>query len=372
MANEKITELECLRGFAASYVFLGHLLVAILKVESPLVRIFFQFGQEAVMVFFLLSGFVIHYSMKPDTSWRTYFVHRFRRIYPIFIIALGLSYLSACVRSGSLLGLRPWELLGNLAMLQDNAFLKPGTLVDPYFENSPFWSLSYEWWFYMLYYPLERFVADRYRLLAVLALSISGFACYFMHPNQIALFLTYFMIWWVGVEIARSYRAQLDPIPAVMKASSALGIVALCLGGRAWYAHAVDHVPLQSGMDPLLPVRHFLAAIAIVTVGMIWRRFGFIGFRAVFGWFTWLAPISYALYIIHYPIMASGILSAWPRVAQACGYIAIIIGASYLLEVHFQKAVNRFLKKFMQARSSEPIPAAALPASEPIRLSTAE
>src|SRR4051812_18131486 len=90
--QSRLFALECLRGFAASYVLLGHLLLAGLKLDHPLLRAVLQYGQEAVMLFFLLSGVVIFWSLRPETTFRQYVFQRARRIFPTFIAALALSY----------------------------------------------------------------------------------------------------------------------------------------------------------------------------------------------------------------------------------------------------------------------------------------
>jgi peptidoglycan/LPS O-acetylase OafA/YrhL len=61
-----------------------------LEIKHGLLSFLFRFGQEAVMLFFLLSGFVIYYSFSlgKDKSFQGYFQRRWLRIYPIFIFAL--------------------------------------------------------------------------------------------------------------------------------------------------------------------------------------------------------------------------------------------------------------------------------------------
>jgi len=60
------------------------------------IGILLRFGQEAVILFFLLSGFVINYSYKNgrDKSFGSYFFKRATRIFiPLFVVFL-FSYLS--------------------------------------------------------------------------------------------------------------------------------------------------------------------------------------------------------------------------------------------------------------------------------------
>jgi peptidoglycan/LPS O-acetylase OafA/YrhL len=85
--HPKIHGLESIRGLAALYVLLYHANKYLFHDRYVLLR----FGQEAVMTFFLLSGFVIAYTSletgKNPEVW-DYAVKRLRRIYPLFLIAI--------------------------------------------------------------------------------------------------------------------------------------------------------------------------------------------------------------------------------------------------------------------------------------------
>ena len=78
----KLWKLEAIRGLAALYVVVGHIYH-----DSFLIL---RFGQEAVIVFFLLSGFVIEYSHhhSRDKSFKGYFTKSVTRIYSVFIAML--------------------------------------------------------------------------------------------------------------------------------------------------------------------------------------------------------------------------------------------------------------------------------------------
>lgn len=75
---KKIAYIEAVRGFAATYVFVGHLVLNNFS-EMAHWTILFHFGQEATMVFFVLSGFVIMYSteLSADKSFCAYIGRRF-------------------------------------------------------------------------------------------------------------------------------------------------------------------------------------------------------------------------------------------------------------------------------------------------------
>src|SRR3954451_9552741 len=118
----KFEKLEALRGFAAIYVVIYHLLMPVkLQVAGFDLLFFFRFGQEAVILFFLLSGFVIKYSFErsKDKSFKNYFLKRFTRIYiPLFFVLI-LSYALQSIAAGKFIGGRTGTLVANIFMLQD-------------------------------------------------------------------------------------------------------------------------------------------------------------------------------------------------------------------------------------------------------------
>ena len=89
MKNKKLEKLEAIRGFAALYVVFFHALPQKIYLFGLNVGVLFRFGPEAVIVFFVLSGFVIKYSWQRSSnkSFRHYFSRRFIRLYiPLFFI----------------------------------------------------------------------------------------------------------------------------------------------------------------------------------------------------------------------------------------------------------------------------------------------
>jgi peptidoglycan/LPS O-acetylase OafA/YrhL len=137
-SGHKLYKLEALRGLAAFYVVLHHALPHKYLVGGFNAYNFFRFGQEAVILFFLLSGFVIKYShsFSKDKSFRQYFLKRFLRIYVPLICVFGVSYLILSLAAGSLIDPNLGQLFGNLFMLQDWAKVKPHVIVDPYLANN--------------------------------------------------------------------------------------------------------------------------------------------------------------------------------------------------------------------------------------------
>jgi len=301
--QSKLVELEALRGFAALYVLLHHALP--LEAIHPFVALPFRFGQEAVILFFLVSGYVIHRSW--PGALRKYAIARVLRIYPIFFFALALSYACASVSAGALLPPDLASLAGNLLMLQDRA--REGGIVTPYMGNAPLWSLSYEVFFYVAYAAAMR--TGRPHAVALVASSV-GLAAMLLLPFQGFRFLAYFMVWWIGVGFAEAERGNRNPLLAAL----------VCATG-ATVAFALHLRPVSSTVDfPVLELRHFGAALLFSAAALTWQRIG----RSAPGWFfapfVAIAPISYGLYAVHYPLLTSGLT---PAAAVAAAFLLAVV-----------------------------------------------
>ena len=337
--------LESVRGFAAFYVIAGHLILDRVYDKNSLAGFVLRFGQEAVIAFFILSGFVICISQhkEPDKSFALYFKKRARRIFPIYVFALLFSACAMYFTSEERTLPSIPQILGNLFMLQDFQSGKPGVWLSPLGGNVPLWSLSYEWWFYMMFFPVSKYIPENRRLDFVAAISLLGYCSYQVAPNQISLFLMYFILWWSGVELARNHLAGVKlTLISQWKLLTYL-LLGTALLAMPVVASYVDRQVLSLGTHPILEVRHFSACFFLLTLGLVWKNLKWIGFIALFKPFSTIAPISYAAYVFHYPIVAV-VLSAslFDNLFLNCtlAVFATVI-VSYLAEVHFQRLVNR-------------------------------
>lgn len=343
--GKHLEKLDGIRGFAAIYVVLYHFVGQVKILPTFVEKALFSFGQEAVILFFLLSGFVIYISIarSSKTTFRSYFIKRFRRIYFPFFISIIVSLLVFYL-NGNLAKAFSWqEFIGNLAMLQDFTGVKPGGWVRNFLDNYPLWSLSYEWWFYLLFFPCY-FVFKDYkpRIYFVLAFSAICFIIYANFPNKAALTFAYFIIWWCGLEAADVYlrerRFTLNNMKPVIFSLLFMSIlVALPI---------LTAEKIQFGFYPFLIFRHFFASLIAVAIGLFWYKYKLLYFDNIFGIFTTIAPISYGLYVLHYPILIQLNLNSYIS-NQWLDYgikFALIIGLAYLTEIKLQPLVNKWLK----------------------------
>jgi peptidoglycan/LPS O-acetylase OafA/YrhL len=279
----------------------------------------FRYGHEAVLFFFVLSGFVIHlrYSRRlaadprrADFGWLDFVGRRARRLYPPLLFALIVTFVLD--RFGSHLGFPIYSgntpyplinfsvtsvttgktLLGNLAFLMN-------TYVPCWGSDGPLWSLKYEWWFYMVYpclWPVaRRSIALTTALMA--ALFVAGhFSRIWNFPiPALALARDIFsmmLVWWLGAMLADVYTGRIKIRFSFLSPLILLLPVA-----------AVLNLKMQADF-PLLWGLGFCGLIASgFALQSAGRRL------TAMDRLDWLGDMSYTLYVVHMPIIV--FISGW-------------------------------------------------------------
>jgi peptidoglycan/LPS O-acetylase OafA/YrhL len=327
LSKQLIAGLDAARACAAIYVVLSH--VADSHGFTHGAGMVFRFSQEAVIAFFLLSGFVIFANERERALQpRGYFLRRIRRIYPALLAAMFLSTLVA-VANGDLAARFNWpELWGTLLALQDISFLKPGVIVNPYLGNLPLWTLSYE----IAFYAVFPYVLMQWRRKPRLVNHIIGAACcglyalFALMPNHFMLVGAYFLVWWSGAMAADAYLRGHRSITGMLTTFGWL--CALC-AVAALVVLTVGYHGL--GFYPFLPLRHFAAAalMLILLFGPLGRRVCALAYRGRKG-FAMVASISYGLYVLHYPLLIQ-----WKVASSPHGFafaVVLLLATAYLVE----------------------------------------
>lgn len=173
--------LDCARGVASLLVLAGHLRAFVFVDYSNLAstgwisKLFYMLtglGHQSVMIFFVLSGFLITQSiqssvMQGQWSWRTYGINRLIRLWVVLIPTLlltlfwdslgktltGSSYYSGLMytmyNSGPQVGVT--EASYHLATFLQNIFFLQTITAPTYGTNGPLWSLANEFWYYVIF-----------------------------------------------------------------------------------------------------------------------------------------------------------------------------------------------------------------------------
>jgi peptidoglycan/LPS O-acetylase OafA/YrhL len=291
-SSAHLPQLDALRGFAAAIVFAFHWywlsftaaatnphLVFAAKLLSPL-----GYGDSGVPIFFVLSGFCIHFAFC-RTSVRNFstpdFLHRrFFRIFPAYLLWLAIFSLCHSTRPTSY---APAAILAHALMLHN--------FTPQYFLqiNSSFWSLAVEWQFYLAYpllLLLRRFVGmNRATVLAFglsitycLALTITG-----QHsPFLVRCLLASYAQWTLGALLAERFVAGKPMLlPPRITLSLAIPAALLLTAREDQWASLAWSLAAASTLDWWIRQQHFLPPRSLVFLG----------------------SISYSFYLIHEPIL---------------------------------------------------------------------
>ena len=254
LAKRTSVHLDLIRGVSALAVLLYHLRglffvdYEYLQHRSVLKSALYAvtgYGHQAVMVFFVLSGYFIGTSVmesvgKQRWSWHVYLVSRITRLQLVLFpsLVLGAIWDQIGMRIPQAAPLYYDALykfyVASVAMrstvpvfLWNFFFLQ--SIVSPVFgSNGPLWSLSYEFWYYIIFPALFLVSAAGAGIRKrVLYAGLALFLLMFVGP-QIRL---YFLIWLAGVLVGR--LQQITEIQVVLAAVAFLrGVV--FVGALAW------------------------------------------------------------------------------------------------------------------------------------------
>lgn len=293
--------LDAIRALSAAYIVLHHLAI---RGNPGVIEPLLRFGQEALMVFFLLSGFVIHANERhrATSNLPGYLRRRAIRIYPTLLAAMGVSMLVALADGRLAERFDAAEVLCTVFGLADIGYHKPGTICGPFMGNTPLWSLSYEIVFYAIYpIALALFLrAGRWSQHLLGAASAALVACYIAYPSHFLLLPAYFLLWWCGAMLAETH---LNPRARLSDIGVPLGY--LCLGAMLWAGSAVMQGGETLGTYPALMARHFTFAAGATVLALIglrrWTGAG-AGVPGAAAW-AWLSSISYGVYVMHFPLL---------------------------------------------------------------------
>jgi peptidoglycan/LPS O-acetylase OafA/YrhL len=348
MQYKKLEKLEAIRGFCALYVMLFHLLPQKIFLLGINVGFFFRFGSEAVIMFFILSGFVIKYTWEKseDKSFKNYFLKRFMRIYiPLFFIFL-LAYVIKSYTEGGLANPEWSTLFGNIFMLQDIVSLKPNVISGVYMGNGVLWSLSYEWWFYILFFVFSKKIKSSKLNIWVPVITIVAALSYLIYPFFLNRILMYFAIWWTGVRFADTYiKGERYTFKSIKVYAYILVAIITILGLNFYmnfkYTKIYDY-PLVA--FPFIELRNFVFALFAMIAGIIWNKLNWFGFNKIFGAFKYLAPFSYGIYISHHYLVIEATYLDFinNKIIEYGTYIIIMFIFSYLLEVVVYTKIKNF------------------------------
>jgi peptidoglycan/LPS O-acetylase OafA/YrhL len=305
---DRIHIVDALRGFAALYVLLFHFTQGNFDfLSGGRLHALGHYGWAGVDVFFVISGFIIPYSMYRSgyrlKNFLRFVLRRIVRLDPPYLVSVvmvvALGYISA--HSPGYMGS---EFVISWRRLLLHIGYLPGILGIPWY-GVVYWTLALELQFYLLIgllFPLlvnpRRWIGD----LVVGGLAIASL----LSSNHAIIFM------WLGPFVLGivAFRYKAHHIP---------------LGSAAWQAAIALPGLWQLGAAPTI-----LACMAALLIAFSRiRSFAIVEF---FG------AISYSLYLVHVPIGGRVInlatrfeLNQWGTLLAVCMAFGISVAAAYLL-----------------------------------------
>lgn len=318
LPTSAVASMDWLRGLSAVAVLVGHARglflqdFAELQHRTPVWKLFYfvtALGHEAVIVFFILSGFLVGSTVLSQVAdqrlrLRAYLSRRLTRLYVVLIPgllltalwdAVGLHFFGAQSIYGGIINARHLALpdvtithswghfLGNLAFLQH-------LFIQPYGSNGPLWSLPYEFWAYLLFPLLVQ--AGRGETPTTRRIGYAGLSCALLIAGGWKLGL-YLAIWLLGAALALWWRHA-------RVTSSRWLVLALWAGFGG--ALVLSTGKLHSTVKDI--------ALALATTALLG---GILARRSETGGSSVaksaaraaavLAGFSYTLYVAHYPLL---------------------------------------------------------------------
>ncbi|WP_194505970.1 acyltransferase family protein [Couchioplanes azureus] len=182
--TSRLEWLDALRGIGALAAMLSHVMAYVLKdLRSELLDGFVHVGRYGVVLFFVVSGYVIPLSLERSRSLRRFWVGRVFRVYPALLLsalmmagffATGVLPVPATLREEPLTA-----TLGHVVLMQDMLGL-PSMLIT-------YWTLTFEMLFYLLVSALFVFRMNRMAVWIAPGLALVGLLAGPLLPGQLLI-----------------------------------------------------------------------------------------------------------------------------------------------------------------------------------------
>ncbi|SFD02730.1 Peptidoglycan/LPS O-acetylase OafA/YrhL, contains acyltransferase and SGNH-hydrolase domains [Chitinophaga sp. CF118] len=388
--------LDVIRGIAAFIVVLSHWQfffytddfmppLTLEGVGLPLYRylaMFYNLAPYAVDLFFLLSGFIFFWFYgdkiaSRKTSFNNFIVFRLSRLYPVHFITLM-----------SLVVLQPimYNLNGHYFIVHNNDtphFILHLFLIHTWgFEkapsfsgfNGPSWSASVEVLLYLVFFVLCWFKLN-HKKLVIIAIIVSAPIIQYIYPMVGQGLYSFFL----GALVYHTYKWAIQKNNArkitnsVIALSILLWIFILCE-----YTFSFTRTASMVWLQKLLPAksiaadtrlfdiarntffRSVISPLFVLTLALLEYSYGNFKIK----WISVLRNASYAIYLIHFPLMVLFVIitdffsisrDIYHSPLTLLLFYAILLPLSISINYYYELPVQQMLRKKLTNRS--PVPA---------------
>lgn len=368
---------DLLRGIAAVYVMVFHfreqLFVGASNLAHPsfLTKVLYlatSIGYQFVMAFFVLSGFLISTSViKQITSgkwsWRTYLTNRIVRLWLVLIPALLLTFgwdKLAILITGDL---KFYNSTLNWHDFFGNLFFTQGIFASTYGQNIPLWSLSYEFWYYILFPCIVLAIVSR-RWWTRIAYGIVSFILMVFIGKTI---LAYFLVWLLGLAVAICPGLKVQKgISKLLMTSGAIAVTTIVMVGE-------KILQLRLGVGEGNMFRSFpeslgtgvAFAILLYVLLQLFNEKPVLHGKSANSFPESLSGMSYSLYLTHCPVILAlrvmigyetwkpGLLTSLIAIVVCLGIMVYAWFVSRITEYHTRQVRNWVLTKIIAPKKRD-------------------
>jgi peptidoglycan/LPS O-acetylase OafA/YrhL len=304
LGEHKFAALDSLRGIAALMVIMQHLWEINHPSELRLKPwLWFCAGHEAVIFFFVLSGFVLSHQLRnfQRAEYWQFVIKRIARIYPAYylslILAAGFLWATRVWHPGSLagLGLTPWFYIWAHTSFDQTMLVGSLSLVlhEGNSLNVATWSLFYEMWLSLLFPFILSIINSRLWVKVMSSLSLCGVSYYLWYaaalldnPWQSIIYYSWYFI--AGSLVYRHYPRLIS-----LATPGWLGLALLL-----YFSNFILSGALTSRL--LHEIIVAVASVLVLANGIHNPQF-----KQFLAWWPWrfYGKISYSLYLLHLPVL---------------------------------------------------------------------
>lgn len=355
--TQRLDALTGLRWWAAFMVFLFHM-----RVFAPLpghISTVFDYGYLGVTFFFVLSGFVLTWSMRAGVSDSTFYWRRFARVWPLHFVALLFAipvfYTFAPIPEGSFL--KPFDL----GILLLSVVLLQGWWANPailFSGNPAAWTLTVEALFYALHPWIARVLvplARRGALLVALLAIVWAFAyrgALLLWPDSwlaaVPMPITRVPEFLLGMALAWAMRSGWRPRlhPAVGVGSMVFAVIGMLLPTvlpGAW--------PLSYFANEIFTVAVGLAIVSLTARTLSGRRSVFETRIQVK-----LGEWSFAFYLVHATVIYLALRligfqePSWRNLVWFAVILAVDLVLAWLLHRFVERPIEKRMRRWKDSR----------------------
>ncbi len=302
------------------------------KTDLPfinLLNVFYENGILGVQVFYTISGFVftyIYYHFYQTTSYKTFFLNRFARLYPLHFATLILVTLLQIISSSSYGNFQIYQFNDLYHFILHLFFISSWGFEQGHSFNGPIWSVSVEILIYIIFFLLLMLI-KKYKIyfiiiFSLLLLSIDKLI------NYESLFLECARLFFSGSLVY--FIVQNQNIKKYLLILSILLIFLSFLGNFKIYLFCPSVLLLFIQID------------------------NYLNYEKIKNLFYKLGNLTYAIYLLHVPVQLLIILAfGYFGIPDAIftnelfflSFILILLLISNICFIRYEKPLNRKIRK---------------------------